>query len=414
MKISSNFFALFFLLLSISSSDGESIPSRYPMEFKVEWIRPESYRPVDFDGDRKSEYLLYGVTELKYFLPLDNSLQGDIQVNLNNLRIDWFSVNDFFDFDGDGDLDIFIATEKGEEQRLMIYDYKERLIKEFSLVVGKDQKDPKEGWDGGSQVKRVLDKVMREKAVWKGIHKLGYSPIRLIEDFTADGEKEIVIETPDQKILLLNQSLKTLAEYPTGVTGATVYPVFDGKMTKLLVRTSKESIVLSLSKVSSPFFGKVLILSIMIFISLGVLFWVLKNVRKSEKLEEVSQVVTEKLILEPVNNKLCYMDITDSSGGSLLKRKRKLGIPLAPILLGCARNPERCIDFPEAHGTGEIKGLEPFTRAEVAKEVHKFNDGIKKSTNGRIPRVLKGRGIYGATAFQLEIKEVILKENQQM
>ncbi len=276
---------------------------------------------------------------------------------------------------------------------------------------------------------RVYDfslQIKSEKVVWDGIHNFGYNPILLIEDFNADSILDIVIEAPDQKILLLDGNLKLLAEYPTGVSGVIVYPVYDDTVTKLLVRTAELTSVLKLERVPSPMFGRSLFLLIfgtLGLLSLGGIFWNFRRVRERKKTSqspqeqptEVVQIAKEKLILEPVNNRLCYMDITDSAGESMLKRRRKLNFPVAPILLGCARSPDRCIDFPEAHGSGEkigqIKGLEPFTRADVAKEVHKFNAGIKKSTNGRICRVLKGRGIYGATAFHLEIEEVILKEN---
>lgn len=148
--------------------------------------------------------------------------------------------------------------------------------------------------------------------------------------------------------------------------------------------------------------------------------YIVKNTleRKTKKLtnwlkESLSDPQNTKytLCLNPVTNRICYMDIIDNkSGNSMLKRRKKLTIPVKKIIIDCSRSPNRSAKYPEVHAEGYLKGqvkeLEPYDRTEIQKEVHKFNKSIKDSSEGRVFPILRGKGIYGASAFELIIGKV--------
>lgn len=124
--------------------------------------------------------------------------------------------------------------------------------------------------------------------------------------------------------------------------------------------------------------------------------WLLNYIKGSIYDPSNSQYV---LHIRQVSEKIYYMDIQDKVGRSMLKQRRVLSSPIKEIILGCIESPDRTVSFPS------IKDIY-YDRLGVHKEVWKFNDGIKKSSQGRVQSIIKGLGIHGATAFKLVIGEV--------
>jgi CheY-like chemotaxis protein len=113
------------------------------------------------------------------------------------------------------------------------------------------------------------------------------------------------------------------------------------------------------------------------------------------------------------DNKFFYFDILNKDGSSALKRKRKMRIydVITTILMECIHNPDRQAQFPEKGADGVVKGLEPFTRGDIQKEVWKFNKSLRNSSGCRIPYLLKGGGIHDASAFKLVIGSLEEEKN---
>lgn len=117
------------------------------------------------------------------------------------------------------------------------------------------------------------------------------------------------------------------------------------------------------------------------------------------------------LILEKQTENVYYLDIQDEKGYTVLKQRRKLTRPLLTIILEAYSKEERIASFPEPGKGGCVKGLEPWDRLTIQKEVWKFNRSIRDSSRGRVHSLLKGMGIHGASAFKLVIGNIKTTED---
>lgn len=135
--------------------------------------------------------------------------------------------------------------------------------------------------------------------------------------------------------------------------------------------------------------------------------WLLNYIKGSIYDPSNSQYV---LHIRQVSEKIYYIDIQDKVGRSMLKQRRVLSSPIKEILLGCIKAPDKTVSFPGPGKNGAIIGS--FTRSDIHKEVWKFKDGIKKSSQGRVQSIIKGCATYGATEFELVIGEVKIESKK--
>ena len=116
------------------------------------------------------------------------------------------------------------------------------------------------------------------------------------------------------------------------------------------------------------------------------------------------------LFLEKHTENAYYLDIQDDKGYTVLKQRRKLTRPLLTIILEAHPKKDRVASFPEPGKGGSVKGLEPWDRPTIQKEVGKFNRSIRDSSRGRVHSLLKGMGIHGASAFKLVVGKIVIKK----
>ncbi|GEM_PF-5773854 len=113
-------------------------------------------------------------------------------------------------------------------------------------------------------------------------------------------------------------------------------------------------------------------------------------------------------ILEP-DRRVLVLDMEDPAGRSILSRPKRVGHPLATLILACAEAETRQAYFTELNTDGTVVGLEPWTRTDIQKNAWKFNRRICEATDGRIQTLLRGLGVYGASAFELAVGRVLLR-----
>lgn len=250
----------------------------------------------------------------------------------------------------------------------------------------------------------VIDDEVSEK------HPLGKRIKKLLEPegfeilFSNSGREGIEVLKNDN-----NRSIKLVfldILFDTGIGGKAIYEEIRKFNTKIPI--------VILTKVDSY-------LEIDYFLDRGAALFIVKKhfERKTPKLLNYIKSISEdplnseySLILTLFSDKLSFMDITDKSDTSILKRKRKLTVPISKIVKECAVSEDKSVIFPEESAGQPIKELDGYRRSEIHKEIWKFNNGIKNSSLGKIHSLLRGLGIHGATGFELVIGDIKIIEKK--
>jgi signal transduction histidine kinase len=223
------FMKIFFIFLILSQGIGcqkgyKKIGENrnLPLIFSAEWEEGHMVLPVDMNGDGEDELVRFSDN----YMELADSKRRAIwaQGFYGTPRI-W--VQGFFDFDGDGNKEIFWQWIRGSDrldQSLWIYDSLRTPLQQFNTIVGKDL-DGDGIWSGGSNVVGLLDvngddsldiitsitvaydleprgivvyDHITGEILWKflmGVNPGDPRPKIFLEDLTGDGDPEILFGT---------------------------------------------------------------------------------------------------------------------------------------------------------------------------------------------------------------------------